>query len=348
MPTALPSDAAERHHLDPNVTSAYNVCREFERLATEKHNVRDIMHARILGYLIIYSPSITAQHEVVKVIHFCCNDHAILSALGSTFLDCYIRPFKKYKGRTPKGSSHPSRPSFDKTKDEMLAAIKEAPKNHPAAKEQALIRDGYRCVVSGIYDSIADSEDSEEKLSITKAEIKAAGGKVFTECALTVPDSTYFNVTGSSDKKDYSASVLAVLKRFGYDVERMNGEKVHSLYNVMTMQKDAHDIFDRLELWFEETATPNCYKVRKPELFLPSKGEVTFPTPDPVKLPLPSPRLLATHAACAQVAHLSGAGEYVDRILEDMEEICVLAHDGTSSEVLHHALMTLGPQAISV
>jgi hypothetical protein len=43
---------------------------------------------------------------------------------------------KKYKGRTPKGSSHPSRPSFDKTKDEMLAAIKEAPRNHPSAKEQ--------------------------------------------------------------------------------------------------------------------------------------------------------------------------------------------------------------------
>jgi hypothetical protein len=65
---------------------------------------------------------------------------------------------------------------------------------------QALIRDGYRCVVSGIYDSIADSEDSEEKLNITKAEIKAAGGKVFTECAHIVPDSTYFNVTDSSDK----------------------------------------------------------------------------------------------------------------------------------------------------
>jgi hypothetical protein len=66
---------------------------------------------------------------------------------------------------------------------------------------QALIRDGYRCVVSGIYDSIADSEDSEEKLSITKAEIMAAGGKVFTECAHIVPDcTTYFNVTGSSDK----------------------------------------------------------------------------------------------------------------------------------------------------
>jgi hypothetical protein len=93
--TALPSDAAGRHRLDPNAASAYNVCREFERVATEKNNVRNIMHARILGYLIIYSPSITAQHEVVKVIHSCCGDHAILSALGSTFFDYYIRPCER-------------------------------------------------------------------------------------------------------------------------------------------------------------------------------------------------------------------------------------------------------------
>jgi hypothetical protein len=95
MPTALPSDAAERYNLYPNATSAYNVCREFERLATEKNNVRDVMHARILGYLIIYSPSITAQHEIVNVIHSRYNDHAVLSALGSTFLDYYIRPCER-------------------------------------------------------------------------------------------------------------------------------------------------------------------------------------------------------------------------------------------------------------
>jgi hypothetical protein len=49
--------------------------------------------------------------------------------------------------------------------------------------------------------------------------------------------------------------VLAVLKRFGYDVESINGEKVHSLYNVMTMERNVHDMFDRLELWFEETVS---------------------------------------------------------------------------------------------
>ena len=34
----------------------------------------------------------------------------------------------------------------------------------------------------------------------------------------------------------YSASVLAGLKRFGYDAEKLDGEKEHYLFKVMTME----------------------------------------------------------------------------------------------------------------
>jgi len=64
----------------------------------------------------------------------------------------------------------------------------------------------------------------------------------------------------------YSASLLAVLKHFGYDVENLDGPKVHSmqshdiekrtsLFNVMTLQHYVHDLFDRLYLWLEATVT---------------------------------------------------------------------------------------------
>ncbi|KAI6047011.1 hypothetical protein EDC04DRAFT_2557393 [Pisolithus marmoratus] len=52
---------------------------------------------------------------------------------------------------------------------------------------------------------------------------------------------------------------------------------------------------------------------------------VTFSTPDPKKLPLPSPMYLAIHAACAKVAHLSGAAQYIADIFRHMEDILVLA-----------------------
>jgi len=62
-------------------------------------------------------------------------------------------------------------------------------------------------------------------------------------------------------QKDYAASVLAVLKRFGYDIENLNGPKVHSLYNVMTMEKNVHDWFDRLEMWFEATVRGMSHEI---------------------------------------------------------------------------------------
>jgi hypothetical protein len=120
-------------------------------------------------------------------------------------------------------------------------------------------------MVTGKYDvKVARSFGiSEEELQRTRT--------VHTECAHIVPDSTYFDVsatpTGSAEKvctyifsRDYSASVLAVLKRFGYAVDNLNGDKVHSLFNVMTMQKDVHDWFDRLEIWFEATVSVICIR----------------------------------------------------------------------------------------
>jgi hypothetical protein len=55
-------------------------------------------------------------------------------------------------------------------------------------------------------------------------------------------------------------------------------------------------------------------------------------------LPPPDPRYLKLHAACAQVAHLSGAGEYIDNILRDVETTRVLAKDGSSADLLNFKL----------
>lgn len=71
---------------------------------------------------------------------------------------------------------------------------------------------------------------------------------------------------------------------------------------------------------------------------------IPFTTTDPL-IPLPDPTLLALHATCAKVAHLSGAGEYVDQVQRDLERSTVLAEDGGSSDVLFHALRQLDPEA---
>jgi hypothetical protein len=68
---------------------------------------------------------------------------------------------------------------------------------------------------------------------------------------------------------------------------------------------------------------------------------VTFTTPDQDKLPVPSPDYLAIHAACAKVAHLSGAAECIDKLYEDMDDSETLAPDGTSASMLEHAIFEL-------
>ena len=130
--------------------------------------------------------------------------------------------------------------------------------------------------MSGKYDTKAIAVDSISKNDICHF------GIVHTECAHVVLEPTYFDVsttrTSSNEQvrltlssaitililcqKDYAASVFAVLKRFGYDIENLNGPKVHSLYNVMTMEKNVHDWFDRLEMWFEATVRATCTNLR--------------------------------------------------------------------------------------
>ncbi|KAF9014396.1 hypothetical protein BDZ89DRAFT_1142342 [Hymenopellis radicata] len=115
----------------------------------------------------------------------------------------------------------------------------------------------------------------------------------------------------AKDQRDYAASVLAVLQTFGYDIEKINGAKVHSLFNVMTLQADRRDWFDRLEMWFEKLV-----RIK--------------PLQNPEHLPVPSADLLKLHAVCCKVAHLSGAGQYIEKIWRDAEDLGVLAEDGGS------------------
>jgi hypothetical protein len=65
---------------------------------------------------------------------------------------------------------------------------------------------------------------------------------------------------------------------------------------------------------------------------------ITLTTTDP-NLPLPDPSYLRIHAACARVANLSGAGEHIEKVEREMETTRVLSSDGTSVEILQHALL---------
>ena len=57
---------------------------------------------------------------------------------------------------------------------------------------QALIRDGYKCVVTGIYDAVAETE--------SLVDVNLLNGTVHTELAHILPEPTDFNVLSSLEK----------------------------------------------------------------------------------------------------------------------------------------------------
>ena len=62
-----------------------------------------------------------------------------------------------------------------------------------------------------------------------------------------------------------------------------------------------------------------------------------FPHIDP-RLPKISTKLLGIHAAVAELMHMTGAGELIDKLLRDWEQIEVLSEDGADAELLRERL----------
>ena len=80
-------------------------------------------------------------------------------------------------------------------------------------------------------------------------------------------------------------------------------------------------------------------------LFSCKENPIVFKSELP-NLPLPNPAYLRIHAACCRVAHLSGAGEYMDKDLEDLEDVRVLSKDGSSAHLLSFALQPYSQEVV--
>ncbi|KAG8993842.1 hypothetical protein FRB90_000587 [Tulasnella sp. 427] len=150
----------------------------------------------------------------------------------------------------------------------------------------------------------------------------------------------------SGKKAEFSATTWTVVERFGTvgaNAELLNDPDIHRVENVLTMSGSARQAFDTLEFWFEATDAPNTYNIRKTHemhngpIYPPLPPQVTLSSTDP-SIPLPNPNYLSIHAACAKVAHLSGAREYLETILEEEEETRVLASNGGSADMLSFLL----------
>ncbi|KAH8999529.1 hypothetical protein EDB92DRAFT_1834655 [Lactarius akahatsu] len=74
--------------------------------------------------------------------------------------------------------------------------------------------------------------------------------------------------------------------------------------------------------------SPNTYIIKATHRTHPILCEANDGLSASLHLPLPNPVYLVICIACCRVANLSGAGEYIDKLLEDT---CVQSEDGLST-----------------
>jgi HNH endonuclease len=115
----------------------------------------------------------------------------------------------------------------------------------------------------------------------------------------------------------------------------IEGNDIDRPRNAITLTNSLHDVFGNFDIFFEPPASdhpPHTYRISSllPDGFLPdlpvtrtlylSKSRTIDP---------PSPRLFALHRAIAHILHLSGAGDYIDKMFRDVEKNGIQANGST-------------------
>ncbi|KAJ7761778.1 hypothetical protein B0H16DRAFT_1719422 [Mycena metata] len=230
-----------------------------------------------------------------------------LQNLGLQYRNKILRVF-----RSSSNNLMPIEDSALDTVRDQVANEKTAATTQRGAHQNALVRDGFRCTLTGVYDTYstqlfpaidARSRDTNAFLGVA-------------QCAHIFPETAE-----DGDKNRY---------------EKLMGPDVHEYYNIMTMRVGLRHLFDQLDFWFEEVVEEkNTYDIISHNdvvfrQFAAPPRRVTFRV-DPTLVAacnaagsetpkLPSPALLALRAVCSLIAHMSGAGAHGDQILHDPEE----------------------------
>jgi len=113
-------------------------------------------------------------------------------------------------------------------------------------------------------------------------------------------------------------------------------DNINDVENVITLATPLHVEFREFHLAFEQTNTPNKYRLkvfksfsRIYKLLLPADGIVTFTSHDD-RHPLPNPFLLQVHAVAANILNATARGERIEQDLRDYRDANGLAGDGST------------------
>lgn len=212
-----------------------------------------------------------------------------------------------------------------------------------ALRGACLVRDHHRCVISRSFD-IFESQARMDRAGETNA-LDDDGNLLYQdpnrpeplEVAHIIPHSL-MNGDANSELSPSKKAALAILNMFDTGVVCLiEGSDIDRPRNALTLTRRFHFLFGEFKVFFEPVSDSQAhtyrihtfvsrYLLRDPALPLTRTLYLSENrTIDP-----PSSQLLALHCAIAHILHLSAAGEYIDKLLREMEGQGVCAADGST------------------
>ncbi|OTB20190.1 hypothetical protein K445DRAFT_323905 [Daldinia sp. EC12] len=254
-------------------------------------------------------------------------------------LDNFFLPLTASAGKTTQPSS--TYHSAVQRAEEDIQTFVGTPDRVLALRGDCLVRDHHRCVVSRRFDQVEaekrfqkDGEDARDDGE--RALIEDPRPFDVLEVAHILPHSLTKSKVSSRLDASREAS-LAILDMLDAGVTGLiEGTDIDKPRNAITLTHGLHHFFGNFKIFFEPLADqpPHTYKIgsflspytlRDPALPVTRTLHLT----DSCIIEPPSSRLLAVHRAVAHILKLSGAGDYIERLLRDAEEKGIQADGST-------------------
>nr|KMM67747.1 hypothetical protein CPAG_04080 [Coccidioides posadasii RMSCC 3488] len=209
-------------------------------------------------------------------------------------------------------------------------------------RQSCLIRDHHRCVITHRF----DRKEAQRRIKQDGIESKDDDGELlrnepddfeYLEVAHILPHSLNSMASGNTELSDSKKNVIQILSMFEPGITHLiEGQDIDSPKNALTLTHHYHRLLGEFEIYFEPIeGVHNRYIIRSTERdpilrdrLLPITRTLTL-SPSRTIEP-PSPRLLKVHRAIALILKLSDAGEYIENILRDMEDVKV-EEDGSTN-----------------
>ncbi|EKM50107.1 uncharacterized protein PHACADRAFT_32948 [Phanerochaete carnosa HHB-10118-sp] len=204
-----------------------------------------VMNAKVVGFLMInfheYRRLLgNARVECIALGIVSPGKHPseVVYQVGRLYYECLLGAFRSSKGPIPRPYDYSSRRVFD-TQDLVSSCLDMYANDYETAKEQASVRDGFRCMVSKYFNASSFYHSPHLKRTVLVSKMSEASAE----------DNNLYD-PAQRQRGQHATSVLTILNSLGIAglVSKFYAcGTTHDLSNVLTLRCELYQKFDGLE-----------------------------------------------------------------------------------------------------